>query len=49
MGRKNRDNRMGTLEESVGNGKLPVKPDRIRKYKGGCSAKAQKYRDLLRF
>jgi hypothetical protein len=40
---------MGTLEESVGDGKLPVKPDRIRKYKGGGSAKVLKYRDLLPF
>jgi hypothetical protein len=40
---------MGTLEESVGNGRLPVKPDRMQKYKGGGSAKVLKYRDLLRF
>jgi hypothetical protein len=40
---------MDMLEESVGQGKLPVKPDRMRKYKGGRSAKLLKYRDLLRF
>jgi hypothetical protein len=40
---------MGTLEESVGDGKLPVKPDRVRKYKGGRSAKVLKYRDYLPF
>src|ERR1700688_4235860 len=35
MGRKNRDNRMGTPVESVGHGKPAVKPDRVRKHKGG--------------
>src|SRR3974390_1653309 len=35
MGRKNRDNRMGTPVESVGHGKPAVKPDRVRKDKGG--------------
>src|SRR3978361_215313 len=35
MGRKNRDNRMGTLKESVGNGRPAVKPDRLQKHKGG--------------
>src|SRR5579862_4363609 len=35
MGRKNRDNRMGTPVESVGHGKPAVKPDRVLKHKGG--------------
>src|SRR6202035_370083 len=35
MGRKNRDNRMGTLEESVRHGKPAVKPDRVQKHKAG--------------
>src|ERR1700712_353747 len=43
MGRKNRDNRMGTLKESVGNGRPAVKPDRLRKHKGG-PGKAAKMR-----
>src|SRR5258706_15134554 len=34
MGRKNRDNRMGTLKESVKHGRSAVKPDRARKHKG---------------
>src|ERR1700686_3084125 len=35
MGRKNRDNRMGTLEESVRHGKPAVKPDRVQNHKAG--------------
>src|SRR6201996_2817517 len=34
MGRKNRDNRMGTLEESVERWRPAVKPDRVGKHKG---------------
>src|SRR5258706_12107557 len=34
MVRKNRDNRMGTLKESVKHGRSAVKPDRARKHKG---------------
>jgi hypothetical protein len=40
---------MGTLGESVENGKLSVKPDRIRKHKGERSAKVPEYRDYLHF
>src|SRR3954470_7602799 len=43
MGRKNRDNRMGTLKESVGNGRPAVKPDRMRKHKS-APGKAAKTR-----
>jgi hypothetical protein len=46
MGRKNRDNRMGTLKESVGRGTPAVKPDRVPKHKGGV-AKAAKPVDFL--
>jgi hypothetical protein len=35
MGRKNRDNRMDALGESVKHGKPAVKPDRMQKHKGG--------------
>jgi hypothetical protein len=35
MGRKNRDNRMGTLKESAGHGRPAVKPDRLQKHKAG--------------
>ena len=35
IGRKNRDNRMGTLRELVGHGRAAVKPDRLQKHKGG--------------
>src|SRR6185437_2897062 len=34
MGRKNRDSRMGTLEESVERRRPAVKPDRVGKHKG---------------
>src|SRR5258705_2809001 len=44
MGRKNRDNRMGTLKESVKHGKSPVKPDRVRKHKGGLQSKPLRQR-----
>src|SRR6267142_5748264 len=44
MGRKNRDNRMGTLKESVNHGKSPVKPDRVRKHKGGLQSRPLRQR-----
>jgi hypothetical protein len=40
---------MGTLKESEGHGKLPVKPDRMPKHKGAAAAKVLKYRDFLPF
>jgi hypothetical protein len=40
---------MGTLKESVENGKLAVKPDRVPKHKGGAAAKVLKTRDFLPF
>jgi hypothetical protein len=49
MGRKNRDNRMGTPKESLGHGKPAVKPDRVRKRKGGDRQKAAKLADFLPF
>src|ERR1700733_11924286 len=49
MGRKNRDNRMGTLKESVENGEPAVKPDRTSKHKGKALANVLKYRDFLAF
>src|SRR5580698_2766084 len=41
IGRKNRDNRMGTLKESVRHGRWAVKPDRLRKHKGGTRESRQ--------
>jgi hypothetical protein len=35
MGRKNRDNRMDTPEESLKHRSEAVKPDRLQKHKGG--------------
>src|ERR1700726_349750 len=49
MGRKNRDNRMGTLKESVKHGKPAVKPDRVRKHKGGEQGKPLSWRISCRF
>jgi len=40
---------MVMLKESVGHGKLPVKPDRVPKHKGEAAAKVLKYRDFLPF
>src|ERR1700727_2853842 len=44
MGRKNRDNRMGTLKESVEHGRPAVKPDRVGKHKGGRPSKPRERR-----
>ena len=49
MGRKNRDNRMGTPEELVRHGKPAVKPDRVRKHKGGDQQKPLTKRISCRF
>src|SRR5450756_1886159 len=49
MGRKNRDNRMGTPEESVRHGKPAVKPDRVRKHKGGDEENPLRLRISSRF
>src|SRR5580698_4343926 len=39
MGRKNRDNRMGTLKESVEQWRPAVKPDRVGKHKASSRSK----------
>src|SRR5216683_7991413 len=44
MGRKNRDNRMGMLKESVEHGRAAVKPDRARKHKGAYQPKPLRQR-----
>ena len=44
MGRKNRDNRMGILKESVEHGRAAVKPDRARKHKGAHQPKPLRQR-----
>src|SRR5664280_2113197 len=49
MGRKNRDNRMGTPVESVRHGKPAVKPDRVRKHKGGDEENPLSLRFSCRF
>src|SRR3982074_2673631 len=49
MGRKNRDNRMGILKESVEHGRAAVKPDRARKHKGAHKPKPLRQRISCRF